>query len=316
VKTVQLGNSGAQVSSMCLGAMWFGTRNDQETSFRLLDHYVEAGGRFIDTANIYAYAPQMNANYRGGESEIVLGDWFKVRNKRADMFIATKLGFPYVDAQRGLRASQIEAECHKSLRRMGIETIDLYYAHVDDRNTRMVETLEAFSRLVGAGKVRYIGASNFLAWRLEEARWVSRTHGWPEYCCIQQRYSYLRPRPGTSFDPQIAANDDLLDYCTSRGITMLAYSPLLNGVYTRSDRTFPRQYVGQDSDSRLAVLKTVAQEVGATANQVVLAWMMQGDPYVIPVIGATTTEQLAQNLGALQVKLSADQVTRLNEAGG
>jgi aryl-alcohol dehydrogenase-like predicted oxidoreductase len=135
------------------------------------------------------------------------------RKNRAQMFIATKVGFGYPGVEQGLRAHQIETECEGSLKRLGIDTIDLYYAHVDDRNTPQEETLEAFDRLVKAGKVRLIGASNFLAWRLEEARWVSQTHGWAEYCCIQQRHSYVRPKPGGSFAPQIAANDDLLDYC-------------------------------------------------------------------------------------------------------
>lgn len=174
--------------------------------------------------------------------------------------------------------------------------------------------MEAFDRLVRAGKVRFIGASNFLAWRLEETRWVSQTHGWAEYCGIQQRYSYIRPKPGASFDPQIAANNDLLDYCRSWGITMLAYSPLLSGAYTRADRSFPEQYLGLDTDARLAALKTVAEEVGATANQVVLAWMVQSDPPVIPLVATSTVEQMRESLGALEVELGAGQMARLNDA--
>lgn len=174
--------------------------------------------------------------------------------------------------------------------------------------------MEAFDRLVRADKVRFTGASNFLAWRLEETRWVSQTHGWAEYCGIQQRYSYIRPKPGASFDPQIAANNDLLDYCRSWGITMLAYSPLLSGAYTRADRSFPEQYLGLDTDARLAALKTVAEEVGATANQVVLAWMVQSDPPVIPLVAASTVEQMRESLGALEVELGAGQMARLNDA--
>ena len=299
---------------MCFGAMWFGTRNDTASSFRLLDQYVDSGGTFVDTANIYAYAPQMDPNFQGGESEQVLRGWFAAGGKREEMFIASKVGFGYVDQAFGLRAAQIEAECDKSLRRMGIDTIDLYYAHVDDRSTPLEETLLAFDRLVQKGKVRYLGASNLLAWRLEAARGVSQAHGWARYCCIQQRFSYLRPKPGASFAPQIAANDDLLDYCTNEGITLLAYSPLLNGAYTREDRSFPQQYQGLDSDARLVTLRQVAEEAGATANQVVLAWMMQSDPVVIPVIGATTPEQLTDILGAFAVHLSDEQMSRLNAA--
>lgn len=310
MRTVRLGNSGVEVSVFCLGTMHFDSHTDEESSYRLLDQYVEAGGAFLDTANIYArWVP----GYVGGESETLLGEWMRERKNRSQMFIATKVGLEYQDVERGLRARQIETECEKSLKRLGVDTIDLYYAHVDDRNTLMEEAMEAFDRLVRAGKVRLVGASNFLAWRLEEAQWVSQTHGWTGYCGIQQRYSYIRPKPGASFDPQIAANDDLLDYCRSRGITMLAYSPLLNGAYTRADRDFPEQYLGPDTDARLAALKAVAEEVGATANQAVLAWMVQNDPPVIPLVAASTVEQMRENLDALGIELSAEQMARLND---
>ena len=313
MRTIPLGNAGVEVSVFCLGTMYFGSRTDKETSYRLLDQYVEAGGSFLDTANIYA---RWVSGFEGGESETLLGKWMRERKNRSRMFIATKVGFEYPGVERGLRALQIEAECEKSLERLGIDTIDLYYAHVDDRNTPVEETLEAFDQLVRAGKVRFIGASNFLAWRLEEARWMSQTHSWAEYCCIQQRHSYVRPKPGVSFAPQIAANDDLLDYCRARGIAMLAYSPLLSGAYTRADRSFSRQYVGSDTNVRLAKLNAVAREAGATVNQVVLAWMVQSEPRVIPLVAASAVEQMRENLGALEIELSSDQMTRLNSACG
>ena len=311
MKTVQLSQSGVEVSIYCLGAMYFGSRTDKTMSYRLLDQYVAAGGSFLDTANIYAW---WVPGFKGTESETLLGEWLRERKNRAQMFIASKVGFGYQEVERSLRARQIETECEGSLKCLGIDTIDLYYAHVDDRNTPQEETLEAFDRLVKAGKVRLIGASNFLAWRLEEARWISQTHGWAEYCCIQQRYSYVRPKPGASFDPQLAANDDLLDYCRGRDLTLLAYSPLLGGAYTRPDHPFAGQYLGPDTDARLKVLKKVAQEVGATPNQVVLAWMVQSDPVVIPLVAASTPEQMQENLNALEIKLSAEQMAHLNEA--
>ena len=311
MKKVLLGNSGVDVSMFCLGTMYFGSRNNKETSYQILDQYVKAGGSFLDTANIYAW---WVPGYAGDESETLLGEWMRERKNRDQLFIASKVGFHYQDVKHGLKAQQIEEECHKSLKRMGIEMIDLYYAHVDDRNTPMEETLEAFDRLVKAGKVRLTGASNFLAWRLEEARWMSQTHGWAEYCCIQQRYTYIRPRSGTNFEPQVAANDDLLDYCRARDITMLAYSPLLSGAYSRAERSFQQQYVGSDTDKRLAALKKVADELGATVNQIVLAWMVHSDPYVIPLVAASTEEQMEENLGALDIKLSAEQMEYLNKA--
>jgi aryl-alcohol dehydrogenase-like predicted oxidoreductase len=179
----------------------------------------------------------------------------------------------------------------------------------------MEETLEAFQKLNKDGKAIFAGASNFRAWRLEQARWISNVKGWPEYCCIQQRFTYLRPKPGASFAPQLAADDDLLDYLNHRAITLLAYSPLLGGAYVRRDKSLQSQYLGPDADARLAALREVAGQTGATLNQVILAWMIQSDPPVIPVFGASTADQMAENLGALAINLSAGQMQRLNNAG-
>jgi aryl-alcohol dehydrogenase-like predicted oxidoreductase len=313
MKTVQLGNTGVSVSALCLGAMYFGTRQDEDTSYRLLDQYVDGGGTFIDTANIYAHwAP----GGKGQESEALLGRWMQKRANRARMFIASKVGFQYGSVPRGLTARLIETECEKSLKLLNVETIDLYYAHVDDRATPMEETLEAFNRLVQAGKVRFIGASNFTAWRLEEAHWLSQSHGWAEYCCVQQRYTYLRPKPGASFAPQLNVNSDLLDYCRNRKVTLLAYSALLSGAYTRPERAISTQYLGPDSEARMAVLRQVAAEKGISSNQVVLAWMLHSDPFVLPLIAASTPGQMDENLQALDVKLSAEDMGRLDQAGG
>ena len=294
--------------------MYFGTRNDEETSFQLLDIYLEAGGFFIDTANIYAHWVD---GYKGYESEALLGRWMKARNNRSNLFIATKVGFeiPAYGVQRGLQASTIIQECEKSLRNMGVETIDLYYAHCDDLNTPLEETLEAFDKLVKAGKVRTIGSSNYMAWRLEQARWTSQAHGWGEFCCVQQRYTYLRPRPGASFYPQVVANEDMLNYCKCRPITLLAYAALLGGAYSRHDREIPPQYRGTDTEARLATLRKVAANRGITVNQVILIWMLQSNPFVLPLIAASTKEQLRENIQALDISLSEDEMKLLHDAG-
>jgi aryl-alcohol dehydrogenase-like predicted oxidoreductase len=312
--TVPLGSTGVQVSALCLGTMYFGTRQDEATSFRLLDQYVDAGGTFLDSANIYAH---WERGGRGGESEALLGRWLKARGHRGRMFIATKAGFEYGEVPRSLAPQLIEAECDKSLRRLGVDTIDLFYAHVDDRVTPLRDSLEALARLVERGKVRFIGASNYRAYRLERAHALSKANGWPEFCCVQQRHTYLRPRPGQTFEPQLAANEDLFDYVRARRgeFTLLAYAALLNGAYTRPDRPLPEQYAGPDSEARLAALRAVAAETGATPNQVILAWMRQGDPPVLPLIAASTAGQMAENLGALAVVLSAEQIRRLDSAG-
>lgn len=312
MRTLPLGPTGAQVSALCLGVLYYGNRVGDAMSYHLMDRYVDAGGSFFDTANIYSF---WLPGFQGGESETVLGQWMRDRRNRARMFIASKVGFGYQDVERGLRAAQIVSECEKSLQRLQTDVIDLYYAHVDDRLTPLEETLEAFDRLVTAGKVRYLGASNFLAWRLEQARQVSRAHGWAEYCCIQQRYTYLRPNPGATFGAQISANDDLLDYVASEGVTLLAYSPLLNGAYTRGDREFQQQYRGPDSEARLAALRMVAEEANATPNQVIYAWMLQSDSPIIPLMAVSNDEQFDENIAALDVHLSPGQMARLNTAG-
>ncbi|MBI5670968.1 MAG: aldo/keto reductase [Chloroflexi bacterium] len=312
MQTLSLGKSGVDVSALCLGAMYFGTRNDHATSYRMLDMYLDAGGTFIDTANIYAHWADGG---RGGESETLLGEWLRERGNRANLFIASKVGFEYGDVPRELNARRIEEECNRSLRRMGIDTIDLYYAHNDYGCPPLDEVLAAFDRLVRAGKVRFIGASNYRAWRLEAARCLSQSNGWAAYCCVQQRHTYLPPRPGTSFGAQIAANDDLLDYCRATGLRLLAYSALLSGAYTRDDRPLPPEYLSAGNEQRLRTLRDVAAEMGATVNQIILAWMLHGDPPVIPLIAASTKAQMQENLGALDVHLNAEQMQRLNVAG-
>lgn len=314
MKTVLLGNTGVPVSALCLGAMYFGTKQDEPTSFRLLDQYVDAGGTFIDTANIYAH---WIPGGQGGESEALLGRWLKARGHRDRLFIASKVGFNYPGVEKSLAPALVKAECDKSLKRMGVDHIDLFYAHVDDRVTPVRETLAAFDRLVKAGKVRFIGASNYRAWRLERAHAASKAEGLAEFCCVQQRHTYLRPQYNASFGAQVVANVDLLDYVRSRAgeFTMLAYSALLGGAYTRADRQLDPQYAGPDTDARLAVLRAVAQEQNVTPNQVVLAWMLQNDPPVLPLIAASTPAQMSENLDALAVTLTAGQIERLNAAG-
>ena len=313
MKTIQLGKTRAEVCALCLGAMYFGNCIGKEMSYHLMDRYADAGGSFFDTANVDSF---WVSGFQGGESETVLGQWMRDCKNRSSLFVASKMGFGYQNVERGLRADQIHTECEKSLQRLQTDVIDLYYAHVDDRDTPLEETMEAFDRLIKAGKVRYIGASNFLALRLEKTRMVSRANGWTEYCCIQQRYSHLRPKPGATFGVQVCVNEDLLDCVKSENTMLLAYSPLLKGAYTRADRDFPEQYLGPDTDTRLTILRSVAEEKNATANQIVYAWMMQSDPPVIPLMAASTDEQIEENLGALEIKLSDAQMSRLNSASG
>jgi aryl-alcohol dehydrogenase-like predicted oxidoreductase len=320
MKQVPLGKTGTHVSVLCLGCLPFGTITEEETAYQLADHYFEIGGRFFDTANNYSFWVD---GATGDESETVLGRWMKGRKNRDQIFLATKVGarpaFPGggFENREGLSAQAIEKAIEGSLARLGTDYIDLYYAHIDDRQTSLEETLATFDRLVKAGKVRSIGCSNIATWRIEQARNISHTNGWTQYCCVQQRYTYLRPKPGADFGIQAYMNDDLLDYGkVHNDFSLLAYSPLLSGSYTRKDVPRPDQYVGPDAEARMSALTTVAKEVGATLNQVVLAWMIQGTPAIMPLIAASTGKQLDENLGALSVHLTQEHIAFLNTTVG
>jgi aryl-alcohol dehydrogenase-like predicted oxidoreductase len=160
-----------------------------------------------------------------------------------------------------------------------------------------------------------LGASNLSIWRIAEANAIARTNGWSEYQLIQQRYTYLRPRLGADFGPQVFLSDELKAFTKHHGITPIAYSVLLQGTYTRPERPLPAQFAGVDSDERLAALKSVAGELGVSPNQAVIAWMRQSDPAVLPIIAGSRTEQLRENIDALALKLSDDQMHRLTTAG-
>jgi aryl-alcohol dehydrogenase-like predicted oxidoreductase len=312
MRQIKLGKTGIEVSALCLGTDLFGTKRDTATSFALLDFFDENGGTFIDTANFYAsWIP----GFAGGESESTIGQWMKERGARDRMVIASKLAFDYPGCAGGLSAAEIERECEKSLRRLGTDRIDLYYSHRDDRATPPEETMEAFDRLVRAGKVRALGASNLAVWRITQANTIAQTKGWAGYGVVEQRYTYLRPRYGADFGPQIFINDDLKDYARASGIALIGYSILLGGAYLRDEANLPAQFAGPDACARLRVLRAIAQEQGATLNQTIIAWMRQSDPPVLPIVAGSGIAQLAENFNALDITLSKDQMQRLDTAG-
>ncbi|MCX5659908.1 MAG: aldo/keto reductase [Planctomycetota bacterium] len=326
MQPIGLGSTDLRVSPLCLGGNELGAGMSEERSFAVLDAFAEAGGNFIDSANIYAMWNPAGA----GSSESCLGRWMESRGNRGRMVVATKVGVGYPAAngnpavERGLRKALILGECDKSLRRLQVDCIDLYYAHADDRGTPLEETVEAFDALVRAGKVRQVAASNYAVWRLAEARAIARERGQALFCCVQQHYTFVRPRPGATFGPNIAATPDMLDYCGEQGVGLLAYSPLLKGAYTRPERRWrctwapaPNdvQYGGPDADARVAALEAVAREVGADAGQVVLAWMRHSRPAVIPIFGASSPEQVRHNVAGAGLALSAEQMRRLDASG-
>ncbi len=312
MKKQKLGKSRLEVSALALGTDLIGSKIDRATSFALFDLYREKGGNFLDTANFYAsWLP----GFEGGESETTIGAWMKERANRNEMVISSKLAFDYPGSKGGLSAGEIERECEKSLRRLHTDRIDLYYSHRDDFDASHDETMKAFDQLVRSGKVRAIGASNLTVWRIAQANAVARMNHWSQYSAVEQRYTYLRPRHGASFGPQIFLNEDMRNYAEVEGVALVGYSVLLQGAYTRSDRPLPAQFAGPDSDDRLATLRTVAAEVGRSPNQVIISWMRQSKPSVLPIIAGSRCEQLAENIAALDLSLSEDQMLRLTTAG-
>jgi aryl-alcohol dehydrogenase-like predicted oxidoreductase len=317
MKTIDLGTTGEKVSALCLGCMYLGTKVDQAMSFRILDTYVEAGGSFVDTANCYAF---WIPGATGDESEALLGRWMKERGNRNRIFLATKVGArPSVAAggpPEGLSAPVIERAVHESLRRLGTDTIDLLYTHVPDRSTPLEETVEALDRLVRAGKIRFIGCSNEAAWRVERARGLSLSRGWASFCCVQNRYTYLRPKPG-AVAPQVCISEELLDYAaTTAGVTLLAYSPLLGGAYAREENALPKEYATSDSRNRWKALARAAGARGVSRGSIVLAWLMSGVPPLVPLVAASTVEQLRENLGAGAIALDPGCIRDLTDAVG
>jgi len=313
MKYARLGHTDITVCTAPLGAMYLGTKQDRATSFAILDRYVELGGDFIDTANIYAH--WVGDPWKGGESEAVLGEWLAARGNRNKLVIASKVGFAYQDVPNGLARDVIKRECEKSLKRLGIETIDLYFAHNDDRNVPQEEALAAFAELIAEGKVRAIGASNFATHRLATANCIARANGLPQYQVLQPRHTYLRPRRDADFGPQLPLTDDMADYCREEGLSVMAYSATLGGAYSgEAGRPVPEQYRSAANDARLAALEAVARETGKTPQQVMFAWLL-AQPGGMPLIAASSVAQLESNLGATAIELSVDQLARLDSAG-
>jgi len=312
MKKIKLGHSGLEVSQLCMGSDILGSKHDRKTSFAVLDAFRERGGSFVDTGNFYAaWLP----GFVGGESETVIGEWLKERACRNEMVVGTKLGFDYPGSAGGLTALEIKNECDKSLKRLGTDHLDIYWAHKDDRHTPQAETMEAFDRLIKQGKVRAIGASNLRVWRISRANEIARANGWVEYSVVEQRYTYLRPHHAADFGPQLCIGDELKDFAESSGVALVAYSVLLGGTYTKPGAALPPQYAGAEADARIAALKSVAAETSTTLSQVIIAWIRQQAPAILPIIAGSKPAQIAECTDALQLKLSADQMQRLNTAG-
>jgi aryl-alcohol dehydrogenase-like predicted oxidoreductase len=310
-----------EVSLLSLGTMHFGTATDEPTSFAILDRYVEAGGTFIDTADNYAFW----TGSQGGESEELLGRWRRTRGIGDEIVIATKLGArplapgtSFTDNAEGLSAKVIRESSERSRDRLGVDRLDLLYAHIDDPEVPQGETVTAFAELVAEGTVGLLGVSNHWAWRVERARSLAAAAGLPGYEVLQYQHSYLRPRTDLPDGMPGIVSSDLLSYLRAEPqLTMVAYSPLLKGGYVRQDKLAAAEfaeYTHPGTPVRLAALREVAKDTGATVNQVVLAWLTGAEVPIIPLVGASSVAQLDESVAAVDLELTAEQRARLDAA--
>ncbi|MBN1993777.1 MAG: aldo/keto reductase [Anaerolineae bacterium] len=311
-----LGRTGMKVSQLCLGAMTFGREADKKTSFRMMDRFVEAGGNFIDTADVYTR----------GVSEEIVGRWLKGKT-RDDFVIATKVRFPMGDGPNdlGLSRKHIMAGIESSLRRLGTDYIDLYQVHCWDPGSPLEETLSTLHTLVQRGKVRYLGASNYNGWQLQKAIDLSKQMDWESFVSLQPLYNLL--------DRNIEW--ELVPVSLNEGLGIIPWSPLrggwLSGKYRRGMAAPPSgtrveiaekegwseswsAYANERTWSILDVLFAVAEETGKSPAQVALNWLIHRPGVTAPITGARNLKHLEDNLGAAGWALSDDQMARLTEA--
>lgn len=312
----RLGDTGLMVSELCLGTMTFGRELDEGGSAELLVRFLEAGGNFVDTADIYEV----------GLSEEITGRAVEASGaSREDLVLATKVRMPMGDGPNdaGLSRKHIIAGCEASLRRLGTDYIDLYQVHLWDAATPLDETLSALTNLVRTGKVRYIGCSNYAAWQLMKALWTSELKGFERFVSLQPQYSLVERN----------LEREILPACIEEGVGVMPWGPLgggfLSGKYRRDEKPPEDSRIAGATDEleeawhrravegnwrTLDVMAEVSEETGKSFSQIALNWLLRQPGVTSPILGARRTEQLEDNLGATGWELDADQVTRLFEA--
>jgi aryl-alcohol dehydrogenase-like predicted oxidoreductase len=312
----RLGRSGLKVSALCLGTHTFGHTTEEAIAFAVMDAFVEAGGNFIDTADIYS---NWVAGHQGGEAETVIGRWLHARGNRQQVVLATKARGRMWSGPNGegLSRGHLLRACDDSLRRLQTDYLDLYQIHWDDEGTPLAETLEALTDLVRMGKVRYLGCSNITAWRLALALGVSERRHLAHYVSLQPHYNLAH---------RAEFERELEPLCLDQGLGVIPYSPLAGGFLSgkyRPNQALPAtnrateiesDYCNERGWSILAALDVVAAEQGASVGQVALAWLLARPAITAPINGARSPEQLQANLGALNIRLSEEQIRRLNES--
>jgi aryl-alcohol dehydrogenase-like predicted oxidoreductase len=315
----KLGRTGLKVSELCLGTMTFRWTSDEANSIAVLNRAWDAGINFIDTADVYSRWAEGNP---GGVAETIIGAWMKDK-PRDQIILATKVRGRMWDGPNGegLSRYHIMEAVEASLRRLQTDHIDLYQVHAPDNDTPLEETLRALDDLVRQGKVRYLGASNYKAWYLMKALWVSDKHGFDRFECIQPHFHLLNRR---EVEPELAA------LCLDQGVAMIPYSPLaggfLTGKYSREGTPENSRGAGGDrmkrysTDQGFAVIDTLRAlgeaQGGKTIAQMALAWLLTLPFVSAPIIGANTVEQLDESLGAAGLRLTEDAMKKIDEVTG
>jgi len=311
MKTTQLGNTDLQVSRLCLGCMTFGEPDrgrhawtlPEASSRPLIQQALEAGINFFDTAN----------SYSDGSSEEIVGRALKAFARREEIVVATKVYFPLSNLSQGLSRKNIMQSIDDSLRRLDMEYVDLLQIHRRDYETPLEETLEALSDVVKAGKARYIGASSMYAWQFAKAVYTQRQHGWAPFVSMQDQYNLIQREEEREMHP----------LCQAENIAVLPWSPLARGRLTRpwgeaTARTASDEYgktlyhATEENDAAIAQrVEAIAARKGVSRAQVALAWLLHKPAVTAPIIGASRAEQLADLVKAVEVELSAEEITEL-----
>jgi aryl-alcohol dehydrogenase-like predicted oxidoreductase len=296
------------VFGLCLGGNVFGWTANRDESFTVLDAYSAAGGNFIDSADVYMAGAPGNS---GGESETIIGEWLAAREgKRDDIVVATKVGkFPGLD---NLRAETIHTAAENSLKRLGVETIDLYYAHFDDPDTPLAETLGAFGELIEAGKVRYVAASNYSAARLTEALETSEREGLPRYVALQPHYNLMERDFEKDLQPLLEREEIACFpfYALAKGFLTGKYRP--GGEKVDSVRAEgASEYLDERGERMLSALDEIAATHGVAPAAVAVAWLREQPTVLAPIASARNEKQLDPLLASASLELSAAEASQL-----
>ncbi len=310
----KVGRTGLKVSSLCLGTMQWGWTADETTAFAIMDAFQESGGNFLDTADYYS---RWLPSYAGGESEEIIGRWMKERRNRSSIILATKVRHPMGPGpnDQGLSRKHLLEAVDASLHRLNTDYIDFYLMHAFDAETPIDETLRTLDDLQRAGKVRYVGASNYPAWRLIEALWKADIHHTVRFDLLEPHYNLVHRE---EFER------DLKTICEQYQLGVTPYSPLANGFLTGKYRrngtpesaraaTVLKRYNNDAAWQTLEVVQRIAKETESTASAVSLAWLLAQPVITAPIIGANSVAQLQQSLAALDVTLTSVQLAQLNE---